>query len=147
VFAGGWTLEAAEAVCAGEGIDAREVLDLLIRLVDKSLVLVEEPPDGSARYRLLETLRQYGQQRLATTGAGAGLFARHAAHYLEWAERACPALLGAEQLAWLDRLERDQDNLRGALRWARARPDRAWPAGRRRGVALRHVAQPRGPGG
>src|SRR5206468_8644306 len=61
VFAGGWTLEAAEQVCAGEGIESYDVLNLLTHLVDKSLVVVEEQPDGTARYRLLETLRQYGR--------------------------------------------------------------------------------------
>src|SRR5215204_4348521 len=68
VFAGGWTLEAAEAVCAGEGIDEGEVMDLLASLVDKSLVLVTERRDGGLRYRMLETVRQYGRERLEGSG-------------------------------------------------------------------------------
>src|SRR5262249_4388417 len=74
VFAGGWTLEAAEAVCPdpdGAGIAPGEVLDLLTRLADQSLVVAEEQPDGTARYRLLETLRQYARERLAAGGAAA----------------------------------------------------------------------------
>src|SRR5262249_32769130 len=88
VFAGGGTLEAAEAVCPdpdGAGIAPGEVLDLLTRLADQSLVVAEEQPDGTARYRLLETLRQYARERLAAGGAAA-LRERHAAHYLERAE-------------------------------------------------------------
>ncbi len=64
VFAGGWTLEAAEAVGVGQGIDEEEVLDLLGRLVDKSLVVAEAGPEGALRYRMLEPVRQYGQERL-----------------------------------------------------------------------------------
>ena len=79
VFAGGWTLEAAEAVCAGgDGVDARrEVLDLLARLVDKSLVLVDETGGGEARYRLLETVRQYAARELAEAGEEAAVRDRH----------------------------------------------------------------------
>ena len=72
MFAGGWTLEAAEHVGAGDGIEAVEVLDLLTRLVDKSLVVVDEQPDGTARYRLLETLRQYGQGQARRRRRGRG---------------------------------------------------------------------------
>jgi predicted ATPase/class 3 adenylate cyclase len=124
VFAGGWTLEATEAVGAdsddpaGGGIEPDGVLDLLTRLVDKSLVVAEEQPDGSARYRLLETLRQYAEQKLAATGGEAGAARRrHAAHYLALAERAEPELEGPRQLAWLGRLEAELGNLRQALRW------------------------------
>jgi predicted ATPase len=79
-FAGGWTLEAAEAVGAGDGIEADAVLDLLIRLVDKSLVVADEQPDGAARYRLLETLHQYARQRLTAGGEADAVRGRHAAH-------------------------------------------------------------------
>src|SRR3712207_4524702 len=67
VFSGGWTLEAAEAVCAGEDLDEYQVLDTLLRLVDKSLVVAQER-EGEARYRLLETIRQYGHEKLAEAG-------------------------------------------------------------------------------
>jgi predicted ATPase/class 3 adenylate cyclase len=119
VFAGGWTLEAAEAVGAGEGLEPTAVLDLLTRLVDKSLVVAEESPDGTARYRLLETLRQYARQKLAARGAaGDALRRRHAAHYLALAEQASPYLTGPQQLVWLARLEVEYANLQAALRWA-----------------------------
>src|SRR5204862_4713684 len=67
VFAGGWSLEAAEAVCSGDGIEEWEILDLLTQLVDKSIAIAERDGDAS-RYRLLETLRQYGAEKLATSG-------------------------------------------------------------------------------
>jgi non-specific serine/threonine protein kinase len=120
VFAGGWTLEAAEAVCAGEGIAADDVLDLLTRLMDQSLVVVDEEPDGPVRYRLLETLRQYAGERLAEGGAGAANAVRrgHAAYYQALAERAAPGLEGPRRLEWLGRLEAEHDNMRAALRWS-----------------------------
>jgi predicted ATPase len=120
VFAGGWTLEAAEAVGAGDGLAAGEVLDVLTRPVDKSLALAEAQPDGTARYRLLETLRQYARQRLAAAAAAARCYERHAAHYLALAEDAGPRTAGAsdpEAHAQLARLEAEFDNLRAALRW------------------------------
>jgi non-specific serine/threonine protein kinase len=120
VFAGGWDLEAAEAVGAGDGIGAEAVLDLLTRLADTSLVVAEAPPagGGGARYRLLETLRQYAGERLREGwGGAAAARRRHAAHYLALAEAARPPLQGAAQLGWLARLEAEGDNLRAALRW------------------------------
>jgi predicted ATPase len=123
VFAGGWTLEAAEAVGGGDGVETRAVLDLLTDLVRKSLVLLEERPDqgaGEARYRLLDIVRQYGQERLAATGGTGGLRDRHLGWCLALAEDAEPELAGSEQVAWLDRLEREHDNLRAALNWAQA---------------------------
>jgi non-specific serine/threonine protein kinase len=120
VFAGGWTLEAAEAVGSGGGIEPAAVLELLTRLVDQSLVVVEEQPDGTARYRLLETLRQYAREKLAAGGAAAGVRGRHAAFFLSLAGAAEPELRGVHAAAWIDRLERELDNLRGALEWAAA---------------------------
>ncbi|HVG95609.1 MAG TPA: tetratricopeptide repeat protein, partial [Chloroflexota bacterium] len=121
VFAAGWTLGAAEAVCAGEGIDPADVLDLLSQLVDKSLVVVEEEDGGDeVRYRLLETLREYARDRLTGEGpaAGAAVRRRHAAWFLDFAETAALELGGGAQSRWLNRLEAEQDNLRQALRWA-----------------------------
>jgi non-specific serine/threonine protein kinase len=115
VFAGGWSLEAAETVGADEIIAAEAVLDLLARLVDKSLVLAEETADGSTWYRLQETLRQYGQERLAAAEETAQAQRRHAAYYLALVERFDRVITGTEQLAWLARLERELDNLRAAL--------------------------------
>jgi non-specific serine/threonine protein kinase len=120
VFAGGWTLEAAEAVGAGEGVETSEVLDLLTRLVDQSLVQAEAQPDGTVRYRLLETLRAYARDTLAAGGLEARVRDRHAGYYAALAERAAPELRGPDSAAWHDRVERELDNVRGALGWAAA---------------------------
>ncbi len=118
VFAGGFTLEAAEAVCAGEGIGEFDVLDLVARLVDKSLALTEEL-HGDIRYRLLETIRHYSRERLQESGETDLVRRRHLDWYLGLAERAEPELRGPEQVTWLERLETDHDNLRAALEWTR----------------------------
>src|SRR5919199_4556218 len=89
VFAGGFTLEAAEGVCAGEGLEKSEVLDLLTCLVDKSLVLVMEG-EGEARYRLLETVRQYGWEKLEESDEAGQVRRRHAAWFLVLAEETGP---------------------------------------------------------
>ncbi|HZO91340.1 MAG TPA: tetratricopeptide repeat protein [Chthonomonadaceae bacterium] len=116
VFAGGWTLEAAERVCAGEGIQEWEVLDLLTSLVDKSLAVFEEQEDqAEGRYRLLETIRQYGLKRLAEREEEAQLRVRHRDFFLALAEEAKEKLKGPEQAEWLERLEIEHDNLRAAL--------------------------------
>ena len=117
VFAGGWTLEAAEAVCAGDGIRATAMLDLLSHLVDKSLVVNEQDPSGTLRYRFLETVRQYGRERLLRSGRFARVRDRHLAFYFEFAGRAEPHLSGPDQVMWLDRLQAEHDNLRTALEW------------------------------
>jgi predicted ATPase/DNA-binding SARP family transcriptional activator len=135
VFAGGWTLEAAEAVCGagvggwGLGVGGDEclptpnaqpptpsLLDLLTSLVDKSLVQYEERAEG-ARYRLLETIRQYSREQLLEAGEAAAVQERHCDWCLALAEQAEPELFRAEQKAWLERLEREHDNLRAALAW------------------------------
>jgi predicted ATPase/class 3 adenylate cyclase len=124
VFAGGWTLEAAEAVCSGDDIEAWELLDLLTALVDKSLVLYEEPAareaGGEARYRFLETVRQYGREQLLESGEAEAVRGRHLEYYLRLSEAAEPKLQGPEQAEWLERLERERDNLRVALEWSEA---------------------------
>jgi non-specific serine/threonine protein kinase len=119
VFAGGCTLEAAEAVCGGAGIEPGAVLDLLGGLVNKSLVLLEEvgPERGQGRYWLLETVRQYGQERLESWQDAATVREWHASYYLALAEEAEPHLAGQEQWAWRARLATEQDNLRAAVRW------------------------------
>jgi non-specific serine/threonine protein kinase len=118
VFAGGFTLDAAEAVAAGDGLDAADVPDLLTRLVDQSLVTGDAQPDGTVRYRLLETLRAYAQRHLAAGDSEARVRDRHAAYYAVLAERAAPELRGPASAAWHARVARDLDNVRGALGWA-----------------------------
>jgi non-specific serine/threonine protein kinase len=117
VFAGGWTLTAAEEVCAGEGIEHRDVLDLMTSLVDKSLV-VPEQGYAQTRCRLLETVRQYARDRLEDSGGSAAVRVRHRDYYLALAEEADPKLRGAEQAEWLRRLEEEHDNLRAGLDWS-----------------------------
>ena len=123
VFAGGFTLEAAETICAGEGIEEGEVLDLLASLVDKSLVLVMEQPDGEARYRLLETVRQYGREKLEESGEAHEVRGRHAAWFLALAEEAGPLMMGRNQVGWLERMWREQHNFRAAMRYFLSRED------------------------
>ncbi|WP_329318775.1 BTAD domain-containing putative transcriptional regulator [Streptomyces sp. NBC_01262] len=124
VFAGGWTLEAVEEVCSGDGadgidggIEAVDIAVLLASLVDKSLVLADLTDDG-ARYRMLETISEYAAERLAASGERAGTERRHITHFREYARTTDPLLRGPDQLLWLDRLEREHDNLRAALRRA-----------------------------
>lgn len=117
-FAGGWTLEAAEAVCSGRGVEAADILNLLTQLIDKSLVVVETQ-GSEARYRLLETVRQYGLDRLMESDAAVDVRARHRDWYLELAERAEQELQGPAQVVWLERLDTEHDNLRAALEWSR----------------------------
>jgi predicted ATPase/DNA-binding NarL/FixJ family response regulator len=119
-FAGGCSLEAVEAVCAGNGIEYEEALHLLDRLVDKSLVVVEERL-GNRRFQLTETLRLYGRERLVMSVEAEATYRRHAEHFLALAEAAEPELWTHDLVAWLDRLEAEHDNLRAALRWSTGR--------------------------
>ncbi len=122
VFAGGFTLEAAEAVAGGGVLDRTAVLDLLAQLVEKSLIVLDRE---SGRYRMLETVRQYAQECLAASGDADTLRARHAAHYLEFAERGQPALLGPQQAAWYARFDLERENLLLVHEWCGTSPDGA----------------------
>jgi predicted ATPase len=115
VFAGGFDLEAAETVSGSS--DAIEVLDGLARLADKSLLLVDEV-DASTRYRLLETIREYALERLAQVQDLAAVRRLHAQHYAHFAAVAGGGLRGRDERAWLERCERELDNLRAAVIWA-----------------------------
>lgn len=138
VFLGGWTLEAAEAVCGelpstqyelrdasslpvtrtAELVKREDVLELLTHLVEKSLVIVEEQA-GAARYYLLETIRQYAREKLFEAGEAEPVRTRHLTFFLSLAEEAEPKLRTAAQLSWLARLDLEHDNLRAALKWAK----------------------------
>jgi predicted ATPase/DNA-binding XRE family transcriptional regulator len=123
VFAGGWTLDAAEGVCAGQGLEQGQVLDALSSLVKKSLVLATNPADGGNRYRMLETIRQYGEEKLGEAKARNAIHTQHRDWYLALAEKADIELKGHAQLAWLKRLEVEHDNLRAALEWSFVQED------------------------
>jgi predicted ATPase len=128
VFAGGATLEAVERVCSGGPVSADEVPDLLSALVDKSLLTVRHELDGP-RYRMLEIIRAFGQEQLAEAGEQAALGAAHAGYFRELADVAQEHLFGVQQLAWLQRLSDDQDNLHAAVRGAVAAGDTATALG------------------
>jgi predicted ATPase/DNA-binding SARP family transcriptional activator len=155
VFASGWTVEAAEAVCAWDDLDPADVLDLLTQLVAKSLVLAApltgegDIADTGMRYGMLETVRQYAGQHLARAGDVAATRERHLTWCVTLAEQAEPHL-GASplQAAWVARLAREHDNVRAALTWSlapeRAVNDNALP-GLQLAGALRRFWQIRGP--
>ncbi len=128
VFAGGWTLDAAEAVVPGGGVADWQVLDLLAALVDKSLVQAEVT-HSSTRYRLLETIRHYAAERLALRAGSDLQDARvaHRDHYLSLIETAAARLRGRDEDHWLDRIEAEFDNVRAALAFSIADPGSAEP--------------------
>jgi predicted ATPase len=115
VFAGGWTLEAAEGVC-DRGDLMTDVLDGLASLVDKSLVRAVDEQDG--RFSMLETIREFALEKLKDSGELEAIRRVHAEFFRKLAEEAEPHLTGSSQTQWLDRLEEDLDNLRTALYWA-----------------------------
>ena len=118
VFAGGFTLEAAESVCS-QGMNRSDVLDLLGRLVDKSLVVVEQTSDTEeTRYRLLETIRQYAIEKLIAIGEAPAIRDQHLEFYLDLAEKSEPNMFGSESAAWFRRLDKELDNIRAAIEWS-----------------------------
>jgi len=118
VFAGGFTLEAAGAVVETADECPEKILDDVGGLVTKSLLCREVEPGGEPRFRLLETLRQYALEQLEASGARAHAQDRHAAFFLALAQRAAAESRGRGQVTWLDRLEREHDNLRAAIAWS-----------------------------
>lgn len=115
VFAGGWSYEAAQKIC-GEGL-VKDVLELLTHLVDKSLVAMEERGEET-RYHFLETIRQYGREKLFESGEANAVRASHLEYFVRFAELTEPKLKEGEQLLWLARTETEYDNLRTALAWS-----------------------------
>ena len=129
VFHGGFTLEAVEEVCSGNVIEREELLDLLGELVGKSLVVREEM-GREARYRILETIRQYGREKLIESKEALTFRERHRDHFLALAERAAPRLEMEDVGRWLDILEADIENIRGAIDWSLSEDDGAETAQR-----------------
>jgi predicted ATPase/DNA-binding CsgD family transcriptional regulator len=118
VFAGGFGIEAAEEIGAGDGLRQNNILDLLSHLIDKSLVVADTQQRNEARYHLLETIRQYASDKLHEAGEADTVRDRHLEFFIQFAETAETQLGGAEQVQWLDRLEPDHDNFRAALKWS-----------------------------
>ncbi|HEX2741590.1 MAG TPA: LuxR C-terminal-related transcriptional regulator, partial [Rubrobacter sp.] len=135
VFAGGWTLEAAEEVCSGDGIEEGDVLDLLSELVVRSLVVTEAGGEEALRYGMLDLVRQYAREELEESGESESLRSRHAWYYLALAEReddqdADPGVRRSRPVAWLRQMEAEHANLRAALSWS-LDGDAGQPEGRR----------------
>ena len=117
VFVGGWILEAADSVCTDHNLPQTQVLELLSSLVDKSIVIVEEH-GGATRYRMLETIRQYGQEKLQLAGEHNKVLMHHLSFFLSFAENATSKLLTVEQKKWFAVLDLEYGNLWSALEWA-----------------------------
>jgi predicted ATPase len=119
VFAGGWTLEAAESVCSAEGsIESQEVSELMTQLVAKSLVIANRQPGSERRFHLHETIRQYAQEKLIEAGEQENIRRQHLKYFLDLSGLAEPALRGPHQMEWYNRLIDERDNLRAALEHA-----------------------------
>jgi predicted ATPase len=114
VFAGGFTLGAAEAVLADDQLDPLDVADVVDELVRRSLIVVEQDGAGATRYRLLETIRQYGEEHLDPEQVERARRA-HSAWCVQFAEQAGAGLRGVDEVSWLDRLEPELENLRLAV--------------------------------
>jgi predicted ATPase len=122
VFAGGWTLEATEAVCAESSPGQLTMLHLLESLINKSLVKQEAAADGEGetRFSMLETLREYALERLEASGEAEAVRQRHAEFFVALAEHVQPNMRGDERNVWYTRFDAEQDNMRAALSWALA---------------------------
>ena len=118
VFAGSWTLHAAESVCAIDGIESREILDLLMQLANKSLIVVKHEPGEETRYQMLETIGQYAREKLWQADEGELSCQRHLTYFVDLTERAEPNLRAFNMVLWLDKLETELDNIRVALEYA-----------------------------
>jgi non-specific serine/threonine protein kinase len=121
VFRGPLALEAAEEICLEDGTAPEQLLEFLLRLVDKSLVVAETVSVGSYRYRLLDTLREYGWERLVERREPDAILRKHASYFLTLADRAEPELNQPRQATWMERLASDQNDLLAALDWLVAR--------------------------
>jgi predicted ATPase/class 3 adenylate cyclase len=118
IFVGGWSLEAAEAVCDPTGEQGTEVFEIVASLADKSLVRSEPGAGGEPRFRYLATIREYALEQLTASGERDSLALRHAQFFAGLAERMVEPLAGSDVVRWVDRLEADHDNLRSAVHWS-----------------------------
>jgi predicted ATPase len=125
VFAGGWTLEAAEAVCTDQELPADEVSERLRALIDSSLVYLTGDVDQDPRFGMLETVREYAQLQLDGSAETSAIRARHGEWWIAWAESVRPRLIGPDQAFWYARIAREMDNLRAARVWSRGAPSAA----------------------
>ena len=123
VFTGGCGLEAVEAVCSDDVLDRADILDVLSQLVDKSLVVAEFDESGAVRYSQLQTLWEYGRERLAASGGAAAVFERHAQWHLALSLEVRQGFRGEQGLVWRARISAELANLRGALDWYIERGD------------------------
>ena len=112
VFSGGWALESAEEICSDEMINKNEILDLLGHLTEKSIIIYDEPEE---RYRILETIKQYGCEKLT---AGNNIYTKYLNYFLELSEKAEPEFQAGDTKIWLDKIETDHKNIQSAIEWA-----------------------------
>jgi predicted ATPase/DNA-binding SARP family transcriptional activator len=126
VFPASFDAAAAAAVAGADGLQRWDILDSLTALVGKSMVVEEEGPGQTSRYRLLETIRAYARQHLAAIAEAERLARRHAEHYMAFAEQAGPELLGPRQLHWQHRIRAELDNLQAAVTWAMTGGDQTY---------------------
>lgn len=127
VFVGGWTADAAEAICTSSQLESQNILDSMAELLDNSLIRDERAahdlPDAEPRFTMLETIREYARELLSDSGEERHLRQQHAIYFLNYAEQAAPKLQGAEHTRWLYTLEGEYGNLRSALDWLLAAGD------------------------
>jgi predicted ATPase/DNA-binding CsgD family transcriptional regulator len=125
VFSGSWTLRAATEICAGDGLDAKEVPPLLEHLVNSSLVVAERQPDDVLRYRFLETIHDYAREQLREAGGEQAIQRRRRDWFLAWAEQGEPNAWGPGMPDWLEEIDADYNNFWAALEWSRDTPGEA----------------------
>jgi len=118
VFAGGMDLTAVETICAGNGIDTGDILDLLTELVNKSMLIARREQGQETRYKLLETIRQYAREQLVKAGMEVKFRDRHLEYFKQMGEQAEAGLTGPDQVTWQNQVDRELDNIRVALGWA-----------------------------
>ena len=123
VFFTGWTLQTADNICSGDGLEEAEIISLMRRLVDHSLVVANEQTGGEIRYRFLETLHEYSQERLKESGKEAYFKGRHLDWYMVWAEKNEPNLWGPGMPVWLKQLDAEFGNIQGTLQWSLTHPE------------------------